>query len=118
MIDRRAMVAAAPSGFAVLAHAALQSRPALAAESPLAPRPPHHPPRATRVIFLCMDGGPSHIDLFDPKPALAKYAGQPLPFNLPTERKTGAAFPSPFKFQKHGASGNVFGVSCVRVVVG
>jgi hypothetical protein len=53
-----------------------------------------------------MNGGPSHVDTFDPKPALAKYAGQRLPTgNLRTERKTGAAFPSPFKFQKYGQSG-------------
>ena len=53
-----------------------------------------------------MNGGPSHVDTFDPKPMLAKYAGKPLPRdNLRTERKTGAAFPSPFKFQKYGQSG-------------
>jgi len=53
-----------------------------------------------------MNGGPSHVDTFDPKPLLAKYAGKPLPTeNLRTERKTGAAFPSPFKFQKYGQSG-------------
>ncbi len=43
---------------------------------PLAPRPPHFPARAKRVIFLFMNGGPSHVDTFDPKPALEKYAGQ------------------------------------------
>ena len=49
---------------------------------------------------------PSHVDTFDPKPSLAKYAGQPLPGEyLRTERKTGAAFPSPFKFQRYGQSG-------------
>ena len=47
--------------------------------NPLAPRPPHFTPRAKRVIFLFMNGGPSHVDTFDPKPALAKYAGKPLP---------------------------------------
>jgi hypothetical protein len=53
-----------------------------------------------------MNGGPSHVDTFDPKPALAKYAGKPLPIeNLRTERKTGAAFPSPFTFKKYGQSG-------------
>ena len=56
------------------------------------------------IHFFC-NGGPSHVDTFDPKPALAKYAGQPLPNTLITERKTGAAFPSPFKFQKYGESG-------------
>src|SRR5947207_3273045 len=74
--------------------------------SPLAPRQPHFPGKAKRVIHLFMNGGPSHVDTFDPKPNLARYAGQPLPRpNLRTERPTGAAFPSPFKFQRHGQSG-------------
>jgi len=72
---------------------------------PLATRPPHFPGKAKRVIHFFLNGGPSHVDTFDPKPALAKYAGQPLPETLRTERKTGAAFPSPFKFQRYGASG-------------
>jgi len=73
---------------------------------PLAPRSPHFPAKAKRVIHLFMNGGPSHVDTFDPKPALLKYAGKPLPSpNLRTERKTGAAFPSPFRFQKYGQSG-------------
>jgi hypothetical protein len=73
---------------------------------PLAPRRPHFPARAKRVIHLFMNGGPSHIDTFDPKPALARYAGRPLPMpNLRTERRTGAAFPSPFRFRRHGQSG-------------
>ncbi len=72
---------------------------------PLAPRAPHFPGKAKRVIHFFLNGGPSHVDTFDPKPALAKYAGKPLPETLPTERKTGAAFPSPFKFQKYGESG-------------
>ncbi|MCE9530008.1 MAG: DUF1501 domain-containing protein [Planctomycetes bacterium] len=74
--------------------------------NPLAPKGPHFAPKAQRVIHLFMNGGPSHVDTFDPKPALAKYAGKALPTaNLRTERKTGAAFPSPFKFQKYGQSG-------------
>src|SRR5437867_8478830 len=74
--------------------------------SPLAPRAPHFPARAKRVIHLFANGGPSHVDTFDPKPALARLNGQPLPMvNLPTERRTGAAFQSPFKFQKYGQSG-------------
>ncbi len=77
-----------------------------AGRNPLLPKPPHFPVKAKHVIHLFMNGGPSHVDTFDPKPALAKYAGQTLPTgNLPTERKTGAAFPSPFKFQKCGQSG-------------
>ena len=68
-------------------------------------RPPHFPARVKRVIHFFLNGGPSHIDTFDPKPALQKYAGQPIPVHLTTERKTGAAFPSPFKFRKYGQSG-------------
>src|ERR1044071_6716028 len=74
--------------------------------NPLAPKQPHFPGKANRVIHIFANGGPSHVDTFDPKPALAKYAGKPLPMeNLKTERKTGAAFPSPYKFTKCGRSG-------------
>jgi len=73
--------------------------------SPLAVKQPHFAPRAKRVIHFFCNGGPSHVDTFDPKPALEKHAGQPVPNTLRTERKTGAAFPSPFKFQKSGESG-------------
>lgn len=72
---------------------------------PLQSRATHFPGRAKRVIQFFLNGGPSHVDTFDPKPALAKYAGQPLPETLATERKTGAAFPSPFKFERYGQSG-------------
>ena len=74
--------------------------------SPLAARSPHFAPRARRVVHFFLNGGPSQVDTFDPKPALAKYAGQPLPGQyLRTERKTGAALPSPFKFSRYGQSG-------------
>ncbi len=74
--------------------------------NPLAPREPHFPAKAKRVIHIFCNGGPSHVDTFDPKPSLDKYAGKLLPTeNLRTERKTGNAFPSPFKFQKYGESG-------------
>jgi hypothetical protein len=74
--------------------------------NPLTPKQPHFPGRAKRVIHIFANGGPSHVDTFDPKPALARYAGKALPVeNLRTERKTGAAFPSPFKFKKYGESG-------------
>src|SRR5688572_28654317 len=73
---------------------------------PLAPRAGHFPARAKRVVHFFLNGGPSHVDTFDPKPALQTYANKPLPIpNYKTERKTGAAFPSPFKFKKHGQSG-------------
>ena len=66
---------------------------------------PHFAPRAKRVIHFFLNGGPSHVDTFDPKPALLKYAGKPVPSHRITERKTGAAFPSPFQFQRYGQSG-------------
>src|SRR5438874_13327964 len=74
--------------------------------SPLAPRPPQFPGKAKRVIHIFANGGPSHVDTFDPKPELARHHGKALPkANLPTERKTGAAFGSPFKFEKRGKCG-------------
>jgi len=64
------------------------------------------PPRARHNIVLFMQGGPSQIDMFDPKPELAKHAGErPEAANLRTERTTGGLLPSPFAFQKHGQSG-------------
>ncbi len=66
----------------------------------------HHPARAKRVIFLFMNGGLSQVDSFDPKPALAKYDGQPLPGGtVKTERKTGALMQSPYQFKKYGQCG-------------
>ncbi len=57
------------------------------------------------MIHFFLNGGPSHVDTFDHKPALKKYAGKPLGETLTTERKTGAAFPSPFSFSRYGESG-------------
>ena len=98
-------------GLAGLRRASLATLPHFAAGKrhcrlPSMPKAPPLPGKAKRVIHLFMNGGPSHVDTFDPKPRAKKYAGKPLPTpNLPTERKTGAAFPSPFKFQKYGQSG-------------
>src|SRR2546423_10377160 len=64
------------------------------------------PPKARHNIVLFMPGGPSQMDLFDPKPALQKYAGQrPSSANLRTERTTGGLLPSPFTFKKYGRAG-------------
>ena len=79
----------------------------------MAPKPPHFAAKAKRVIFLFMTGGPSHLDTFDPKPALLKYSGQPLPESFKTDglalqflkASDGRLMPSPFEFQKHGQSG-------------
>ncbi len=94
-------------GMAGLAHVlhAAGLQPA-AASDPLAPKPPHFAPKAKRVIFLFLNGGPSQVDTFDPKPALDKYNGQPMPSgSLQTERKTGALLRSPFRFDRYGQSG-------------
>jgi hypothetical protein len=82
--------------------------PAPVAGNPLAPRPPHFTPRARRLIFLFMNGGPSHVDTFDPKPLLAKHAGEPLPESLlkKTGRKgAGKLMASPFAAKPYGESG-------------
>ncbi len=74
--------------------------------APMAPKAPHFTPSAKHVIFLFLNGGPSQVDTFDPKPMLQKYSGQPIPSgNLKTERKTGNLFGSPFAFRRCGKSG-------------
>jgi hypothetical protein len=84
---------------------AAQAADADAEAGPTAPKRPHFPGKARRVVHFFLNGGPSHVDTFDPKPALARYEGKLLPNPRRTERKTGAAFPSPFKFRKYGESG-------------
>jgi hypothetical protein len=72
----------------------------------MAARPPQFPVKAKHVIHVFCNGGPSHVDTFDPKPKLTEFHGRELPTeNLRTERKTGAAFKSPFQFKKYGESG-------------
>jgi hypothetical protein len=116
-LSRRELLQRSGTGFAVLGMVHLLAQESQAAGVPtpnlrlqtpnaLAPKSPHFPAKAKRVIHLFMNGGPSHVDTFDPKPALQKYAGQLLPGGNPiTERKTGAAFPSPFRFRRYGRSG-------------
>src|SRR5262249_4294691 len=73
---------------------------------PLATRPPHFPARAKRVIFLFMTGGPSHVDTFDPKPALTRHHGESPPAKLVTGRpKAGKLMGSPFSARPRGQSG-------------
>jgi hypothetical protein len=103
MLSRRDLLVRSGIGFGALALADLLHADA---PNPLAPKKPHFPARAKHVVHLFMNGGPSHVDTFDPKPLLAKYHGKPLPTsNLRTERKTGAAMRSPFGFKKYGESG-------------
>ncbi|MFM7556076.1 MAG: DUF1501 domain-containing protein, partial [Verrucomicrobiota bacterium] len=71
----------------------------------LGPRPSRFRPKATQLVMVFLTGGFSHVDTFDPKPALTKLHGKPLPVsNLKTERRTGAALGSPFRFDKYGQS--------------
>jgi hypothetical protein len=95
-------------GLAGLANV-LSANTAPSAADPLAPKQPHFPGKAKHVIFLFLNGGPSQVDTFDPKPMLDKYNGKPLPTaNLKTERKTGNLLKSPFAFRHHGQSGIEF----------
>jgi len=106
---RRDFLTSVGLGLGSVALMTLQAGTAAAVEAPagpLSPKPSPFPARAKRVVHFFLNGGPSHLDTFDPKPALARYAGRPLPTgHLPTERKTGGAFPSPFQFRHHGQSG-------------
>ena len=114
-LSRREMLHRAGTGFGLLALTdllAAEGRASGTAEPdraayPYAVRAPHYPARAKRIIFLYMPGGPSHVDLFDPKPRLKEDDGKPLPFDKPKlERaKTGNLLASPWKFSKHGQSG-------------
>jgi hypothetical protein len=106
MISRRQMLSRFANGFGMLGLASLLGQTATAS-SPLALRQPLFAPRAKRVIFLFMSGGPSHVDLFDPKPRLAVDNGKPLPFEKPKlERtRTGNLLASPWKFARHGQCG-------------
>ncbi|HEV3257441.1 MAG TPA: DUF1501 domain-containing protein [Gemmataceae bacterium] len=117
--SRRDFLIQAGGGFGSLALSWLLARdgyasgqPATlkASTNPLAARQPHFPARAKSVIFLFMVGGPSHIDLFDPKPALQNHQGQPLPasFGKPVSQFTKGDTPllaSTRRFKKHGKSG-------------
>ena len=107
--SRRDALKSLASGFGYLAFAALahesSARGAFAATGAdsLAPTPPHFPPRAKRVIFLCMNGGPSHVDLLDYKPSLNKNSGGDSPIGK--DRGGARLLGSPFQFSQHGQSG-------------
>ncbi|MFO0922355.1 MAG: DUF1501 domain-containing protein [Pirellulales bacterium] len=96
-------------GFGALALHPLMQEYAVAEErqsNPMLPKAPHFPAKAKHVIHIFANGGPSHVDTFDPKPMLTKYAGKPMPGETPrTERPTGSLYPSPFHFQRYGQSG-------------
>ena len=109
-VTRREMLAHCANGFGAVALAGLfgDSLHAAPAETnPLAPRAAHFPPKATSVIFLFMDGGPSQVDTFDPKPRLDREHGQPIKTRVePTQfNNVGTVLKSPWKFHQHGESG-------------
>ena len=109
-IDRRQMLSRFANGFGLLGLASVlaeEARGQDVAALPLAPKHSRFAPKAKRVIFLFMSGGPSHIDTFDPKPKVAEFNGKPLPFEQPKlfRTKTGNLLASPWKFAKRGQCG-------------
>ena len=112
--NRRELLRTSAAGFGLLALQGLLGQQTAqagnAAEptgtNPLSPRAPHFAPRAKRVIFLFMHGGPSQVDTFDYKPLLARDHGKPLPFDKPrvVSSDTGNLLASPWKFAQHGDS--------------
>ena len=112
-LSRRGTLKSLASGFGYLAFAGLAqeaaARAATTSESGLTPKPTHFAPRAKRVIFLCMNGGPSHVDLFDHKPMLAKNSGNEISKSGPK------LLQSPFEFSQYGESGLWFSEACPHV---
>jgi Protein of unknown function (DUF1501) len=112
-VSRRELLQKSAMGFGMLALAdTLRAAGRLAPphtgdKASLLPKAPHFPPRAKRVVFLFMHGGPSHVDTFDYKPLLQRDHGKPLPFPKPrvTFAKTGNLMGSPFSFRQYGQSG-------------
>ena len=104
MTSRRDMLQQSALGFGSLALTSL-----LQAENPLAAKRPHFRPRAKRVIFLFMKGGPSQVDTFEHKPLLQRDHGKPLPFDKPkvTFAKTGNLLASPWQFKPYGQCGHM-----------
>ena len=110
-LTRRSMLATAANGFGLLALQSLWGGRARAETAvrrdPLAPKIPHFAAKATSVIFLFMDGGPSQMDTFDPKPRLDREHGQPIKAKVqPTQfNNVGTVLKSPWKFRQYGQSG-------------
>ena len=100
LLSRRKMLTTCSSGFGMLALQGLLGQKQLSAK-------PHYTPKAKSVIFCYMSGGVSHIDTFDPKPTLTKFAGQPMPVKVERTQfnNNGNIFPSPFEFKRYGQSG-------------
>src|SRR5882757_3842099 len=109
-LSRRELLGQLGGGMGSVALATVLAQAGLAAPAPagydVLPKPPHHEPKARAVIQLFMHGGPSHVDLLDPKPMLSKYDGKPPPAEAADDEKiTGNLLKSPFAFKKYGTSG-------------
>lgn len=118
LVSRRYALKSLSSGFGYLAFASLAHQAAAddvgaATAGTLAPKPTHFPARAKRVIFLCMNGGPSHVDLFDYKPALNSQSGKTTAIGR--DRGGAKLLGSPFKFAQHGESGLWMSEVCPRL---
>jgi hypothetical protein len=113
MLSRRQMLKDSAGGLGALALSSLMAQPLKAAASKASPannllaKPPHFAAKAKRVVFIFLGGGPSQMDLLDPKPMLTKYHGQSIPFSVNQRSLTGSTklMASPFEFQKYGQSG-------------
>lgn len=106
--SRRSWLRQAGTGLGMLALPSLLNCQTALADSvnPLAVRPPHFAARAKHIIHIYLNGGPSQVDTWDPKPELTRWGGKKLPVNnLTTERETGTALASPFRFAQYGESG-------------
>src|SRR5687768_4915163 len=117
-LRRRDFLGSACGGLGISALAQLLADEGRGAEPPVVnpfePKKPHFPGKAKNVIFLFMEGAPSQIDLFDPKPELQKWEGQSLPESMRQNlrfafiKPTAKVWASPRKFQRHGQSGMEF----------
>jgi len=104
-ISRRDLLRNASAGFPLLSLTALLAQESAVSTNPLAAKHPHHTPRAKSVIFLFMGGGPSQVDLFDPKPKLADHGKIPIKLPRITRDATPNCRPSPYRFRQHGEAG-------------
>ena len=101
-MTRRHLLKTTGTGFGMIGLANLLAADAAS----LNPKTPHHAAKAKQVIFLFLNGAPSQVDTFDPKPALAKYHGQPIPGDYPkAKQERGTLMQSPFAFKRYGQSG-------------
>ena len=103
-MTRRDLLRTAGNGFGLVGLAGVLAD-AARAEGSLLPKAPHFAPKAKQVIFLFLNGGPSQVDTFDPKPMLAKHHGQPMPGDYPkAKQEKGTLLQSPFSFKRYGKS--------------